>query len=57
MDASKLDALVRKCQSVMVRYLVPDGIDADTAMALMVGLLDSPEQREAQGINTDTDHG
>lgn len=48
MDASKLDALVRQCQAVMVEYLVPGGIDAEQAMARMIELLDGPEQREAQ---------
>lgn len=48
MNARKLDALVRRCQGVMVEYLVPDGIDAETAMAALIGLLDGPEQREAQ---------
>lgn len=58
MDASKLDALVRKCQGVMVEYLVPNGIDAETAMAKLIGLLDGPEQREAQGlVSTDSGHG
>lgn len=49
MDASKLDALVRQCQAVMVEYLVPGGIDAEQAMARMIELLDGPEQRDAQG--------
>lgn len=48
MDASKLDALVRQCQAVMVEYLVPDGINAEKAMARMIELLDGPEQRDAQ---------
>lgn len=50
MDANKLDALVRKCQAVMVGYLVPGGVGAERAMAAMIELLDGPEQREAQGL-------
>jgi len=52
MDASKLDALVKQCQAVMVEYLVPGGIDAERAMARMIEILDGPEQREAQGLGS-----
>jgi len=57
MDAQKLNALIERCQAIVVDWLKPDGIDATTAMARVTELMDGPDQREAQGLNTDTDLG
>jgi len=44
-----LHSLIQDAQDIMVRFLATDGIDADTAMAEIIALLDGPRQREIEG--------
>lgn len=42
--------LITDCQTVLTRYLegLPRGITKDAAVSALLGLLDGPQQREAQ---------
>ncbi|HXE13831.1 MAG TPA: hypothetical protein VN633_17015 [Bryobacteraceae bacterium] len=42
------DALIRKCQAVLARYLEPNQMTADDAIIELLGILDGPEQRRVQ---------
>ena len=42
--------LIHRAQDALTGYLVPDGIDSDKAMEILLELLDGPRQREAQRI-------
>ncbi len=40
--------ILRRAQAILTQYLIPDGIDAPEAINQLLGLLDGPDQREAQ---------
>lgn len=46
---AKMDALICRCQEALTRYLQPGGPSATQTVQLLLGLLDGPAQREAQG--------
>lgn len=46
--AKGYDALIKRAQEILARFLTPDGDDANTACGELLGLLDGPPWREAQ---------
>jgi hypothetical protein len=48
--------IIRDCQAILTDYLVPDGIDAPTAINRLLEILDGPRGCAAVGILPPTDH-
>ena len=44
----KCDALIKSAQAVLAEHLPPDGMSAAEAINMLLGILDGPDQREAQ---------
>lgn len=46
----KTEALIQHGQAIIAAHLPPDGMDVPEAMSQLIGLLDGPDQREAQEL-------
>jgi hypothetical protein len=47
-SGGKLNTLVLRAQEILAAAIEPEGISRDAAFNELLGLLDGPEQREAQ---------
>lgn len=45
-EIEKRTAIIRDCQSILADFLPPDGIDAQTAINKLLGILDGPRGLE-----------
>ena len=45
--------MIERAQEIITQYLVPDGYDADEAMALLIEHFDGPNQRRVKAVARD----